>query len=135
MIPVWSLRLRKVRPPWTLWSATQPQSRTRLPKSASDNSPQNPVRLTHSRELLGSDNDDLVLGIWVEAEAEKATLFLGSVLENGLRIARRRGRDFERRDVRGNALRRRDMVELLRLGKVRLFAMFKDYTSESAIHE
>ncbi|GMH23895.1 hypothetical protein Nepgr_025738 [Nepenthes gracilis] len=51
-MPVWSLRLRKVRPPWSRCKATHPQSRTQLPTSASDNSPQNAVRRTHLRLSL-----------------------------------------------------------------------------------
>jgi hypothetical protein len=103
-----------VRPPWTRWSATHPQRRTRLPTSASARSPQKPVRLTHSRALLLGGSEDLGLGMVeaeTEAETEKAALLVGRGLGKGLRMARRRGRGLERRDMRGKALRRRsDMV-------------------------
>lgn len=49
-----------------------------------------------------------------EAKTEKTVLFLVSVLVEGSRIERRKGRDLKRRDLTGKTLkRRRDMVEFL----------------------
>lgn len=116
-MPVWSLRLRKVRPPWSLWRATQPQRRTRLPTSLIDNWPQKPVRETQSRVVVVSLKgiDGLGGRVSVEAEVEKTTclVFLGSGFEEWcLKMVWRRGRQgVERRVTRGRDLRRRrDMV-------------------------
>ena len=107
--PVWSLRLRKVREPWRRWRATQPQRRTRLPRSSVDKWPQKLVRVTHWRELelellfLLRGCGGLGLGIlWVSllpvVEAEETKKRVRVVLGKGLKMKeRRRGRVLRRR--------------------------------------
>lgn len=73
-IPVWSLRLMKVRPPWIRWRATHPQSLTRLPTSFSVNSPQYWFLLTHwsaSVVLGGGDRGILLSVTTTEVEEEE----------------------------------------------------------------
>lgn len=63
-----------------------------------------------------------------EAETEKAALLVGRCLGKGLRMARRRGRVLERRDMRGKALRRRsDMVVVVVGERGRGLEGFKDW--------
>lgn len=111
-----------MRPPWTRWRATHPQSVTRLPTSAVDSSPQKPVRVTHWRGIGAIGVLGLEMGVVEEEveeeeedEEEKMEVCLGSGLgKEGLRIRKawdRRGfRGLERRGRRGNVLRRRDMA-------------------------
>ena len=122
-MPVWSLRLRNVSPPWTLWRATHPQSWTLFPTSFEDNSPQNAVLLTHSRgSLRGKGGLALEVSVseaqaegggCVEAEAEYTVLVLesdnGMVLET---LHRNTKHGLVRKAIKGKALRNKDMVFL-----------------------
>lgn len=125
-VPVWSLRLRKVRPPWTRWSATHPQRRTHLPTSSTDNSPQNPVRPTQwsvsSRGIVGLgvamrvSVEEEEEGVDEAEETEKTVLFKGrgsafgkKGLKRTLWNERRKG-GLGRKDMSGKALKRKVIV-------------------------
>lgn len=116
-------------PPWTLWSATQPQIRTFLPTSFKDNSPQKFVLETHwSDSLKGKGGGDGGGGIelevtvseaeesgWIEAETEETVVVVEISLGIEVEItAERKKKDgFGLRIIKGIAFKNRDISFLV----------------------
>lgn len=126
---MWSLRLRKVRPPCTRCRATHPQRVTRLPTSSGVNSPQRRVRETQLSDSLRGGSDGFeeavvtaAFAVSAEAETEKAAteaallmlVFFESVLIVVGLIRNKEDRVLlERKEMKGRDLIRRDIAASL----------------------
>lgn len=129
---MWSLRLRKVRPPCTRCRATHPQRVTRLPTSSGVNSPQRRVRETQLSDSLRGGSDGFeeavvtaAFAVSAEAETEKAAteaallmllllVFFESVLIDVGLIRNKEDRVLlERKEMKGRDLIRRDIAASL----------------------
>lgn len=126
---MWSLRLRKVRPPCTRCRATHPQRVTRLPTSSGVNSPQRRVRETQLSDSLRGGSDGFeeavvtaAFAVSAEAETEKAAteaallmlVFFESVLIVVGLIRNKEDRVLlERKEMKARDLIRRDIAASL----------------------